>query len=271
MAGLQQIEFFLLRYAGDATKGESINLGVVAIAPQQGTDGGFLGVRFIRNWRRLRCFDPFLDVEEVEAIEREIRRDLEDPQKRSDLLKRLNDSWSNLVRFDRLQGCLTESPALEMERLSAIYLETPQFPERRELTGRQRILQVMRDELQKAGVLERMRPDVPEAEFTQPGNPFTLDFGYIAGNDYKFLHAVSLAQRVESGMTLAARFSKLAAGVQEKKGRKPWLTAIVDDDLPKEGEVDFALGVMRESGIVIAPVAEMPRIAEKIRLELEIT
>lgn len=267
MAELRQLEFFLLRYAGDATKGESINLGVVAIGPQA-SSGGFADVRFIRNWRRLHCFDPFADTDEVEAIEREIRRDLEDPGKRADLVKRLNDSWSNLVRFDRLQGCLTESPALEMERLSAIYLETPQLSEHRELTGRQRILQLMREELRSAGVLDTMRTDVPVAEFTRPGDPLKLDFGYTAGSGFKFLHAVSLAQRVESGMMLAARFPKISTGIQEKKGVKAWLTAVVDDDLPKTDEVNFALEMIRDSGIVIAPLAEMSRIAEEIRLEL---
>ena len=268
MAELQQLEFFLLRYAGDATKGESVNLGVVAIAPQHGTAGGFAEVRFIRNWRRLHCFDPLADTDEVEAIEREIRRDLEDPQKRADLVKRLNDSWSNLVRFDRVQGCLTESPALEMERLSAIYLESPQVAERRDLTGRQRILQVMRDELQRAGVLERMRSDVPEAEFSQ-GSPYRLDFAYTIGSDLKFLHAVSVAQRLESAMSLAARFPKIAASVKGKRNAKAWLTAIVDDELPRRDEVNFALDMMRDSGIVVAQVADMPRIAEGIRVELK--
>ena len=267
MAQLQQLEFFLLRYAGDATKGESINLGVVAIGPQQGTASGFADVRFIRNWRRLSCFDPLSDVDEVQAIEREIRRDLEDPQKRADLLKRVNDSWSNLVRFDRIQGCLTESPTLEMERLSAIYLETPQATEHRDLTGRRRILQVMRDELQKAGVLERMRPDVPEAEFSQ-GSPYKLDFAYSVGSDFKFLQAVSMAQRLDSAMSLAARFPKIAAGVKEKRNAKAWLTAIVDDDLSQQGEASYALEMMRDSGIVVAPMAEMPQLAEGIRLEL---
>lgn len=267
VAELQQLEFFLLRYAGDATKGESINLGVVAIAPEGQESTGFADVRFIRNWRRLHCFDPLADTDEVEAIEREIRHDLEDPQKRADLLKRLHDSWSNLLRFDRLQGCLTESPALEMERLSAIYLETPQLSDRRELTGRQRILQMMRDELQKAGVLERMRPDVPEAEFTR-GSPYKLDFAYAVGSDFKFLHAVSVAQRLESAISLAARFPKIAAGIKEKRNAKAWLTAIVDDNLPSQGDESYALNMMRDVGIAVVPTTEMPRIAEGIRLEL---
>jgi hypothetical protein len=268
MAALQQLEFFLLCYAGDATKGESINLGVVAIAPENDQAGGFADVRFIRNWRRLQCFDPLSDTEELQAIEREIRQDLHDPQKRQELLKRLNDSWSNTIRFDRLQGCLTESPVLEMERLSAIYLETPTGAEKRELTGRQRILQVMRNEFDRVGVLELLQRDIPISEYTRPGDPLKLDFGYPVEGAFKFMHAVSLAQRVDSGMMLAARFLQIAHGLQAKKNVKTWLTAVVDDDLLKRDEVIFALDMMRESGIVIAHTAEMPRVAEGIRLEL---
>jgi DUF3037 family protein len=267
MAEFQHIEFFLLRYAGDATKGESINLGVVAV---EAADGGFADVRFIRNWRRLHCFDPFADVEEVQAIEREIRRDLQDPQRRAELLKRVDDAWSNAVRCEPLQGCLTElSPALELERLSAIYLETPTATERREVTGRQRILHLMRDELEKVGVLALMQSDIAVAEFTRPGDPLKLDFGYAVGSDFKFLHAVSLAQRVEHGMMLAARFPQIAAGMLAKRNAKAWLTAIVDDELDRgRDEVNFALEMMQENGVVVARAAEMPQIAEGIRVEL---
>src|SRR2546430_8921062 len=129
MAILHQLEFFLLRYAGDATKGESINLGVVAIARDNGS-AGFADVRFMKNWRRLHCFDPLLNTEELDAMEREIRQDLRDPQRRSELLKRVGDAWSNMIQFDRLQGCLTESPAMELETLSSIYLEMPKGAEK---------------------------------------------------------------------------------------------------------------------------------------------
>jgi hypothetical protein len=272
MADLQQLEFFLLRYAGDATKGESINLGVVAVASEDRGDG-FADVRFIRNWRRLNCFDQLADVEEVQAIEREIRRDLQDPQKRVELLKRVNDAWSNAIRVDRLRGCLTKSPALEMERLSALYLETPAGAERRDLTGRQRILSVMRDEFEQAGVLAFMQTGMAMAEFTRPGDPLKMDFGYGVGGDFKFLHAVSLAQRqsVEQAMMLGARFPQIAAGMQGKRGMKAWLTAVVDDELDRSrDEVNFAMEMMQESGIVVARVADVPSIAEGIRVELRL-
>ena len=266
MAGFQHLEFFLLRYAGDATKGESINLGIVAVETEE---GGFADVHFIRNWRRLHCFDPLADIEEVQAIEREIRRDLHDPQRRAELLKRVSDAWSNAVRCEPLQGCLTQSPALELELLSAIYLETPTVTERRDLAGRQRILHVMRDELEKVGVLALMQTDIAVAEFTRQGDPLKMDFGYAVGSDFKFLHAVSLTQRVEHGMMLAARFPQVVKGVRVKRNATARLTAIVDDELDRSrDEVNFALEMMQESGIVVARVAEMPEIAAGIRAEL---
>jgi hypothetical protein len=269
MATLHQLEFFLLRYAGDATKGESINLGVVGIAPEDGISGGFADVRFTRNWRRLHCFDPLADTDELDALEREIRRDLQDPQRRSELLMRAGDAWSNVIRFDPLRGCLTESPAEELERLSSLYLDTPAGSDKREPVGRRRILIHMKDELEKAGVLQFMLRDIPVSEITGPGDPQKLDFGYPAGESFKILQAVSLTQRVETATLLAARFPKIAAGIREKKGVKAWLTAVVEDDLPRREEVTFALDMMQESGIVVKHSAEIPDVANSIRLEMK--
>lgn len=268
MAALHQLEFFLLRYAGDATKGESINLGVVAIAPEDGS-AGFADVRFTRNWRRLHCFDPLVDTDELEALEREIRRDLQDPQKRSELLRRAGDTWSNMIQLDDLQGCWTASPAKELEKLSSVYLETPTPIEKREPSGRLRILNQMKDELEKAGVLPFMLRDIAVAEYTWPGDSQKLDFGYPIEGGFKFLHGVSLAGQATSGMLLAARFPKFSASMYEKKGAKAWLTAVIDDDLPRRDDVNVALDMMQESGIVVVPAKEMHNIAEGIRLELK--
>lgn len=271
MADYEHLEFFLLRYAGDITKGESINLGVVAFAPES-DKGGFADVRFIRNWRRLHCFDPLADIEEVQAIERDLVRDLQDPQRRAELLKRVGDAWSNGVRVTKLQGCLTDlSPALELERLSAIYLETPSIAEPRPPTERQRILRVMQDELEKVGVLGLMQRNVPIAEYMKFGDPLRFDFAYALARDLKFLHAVSLGQGTDRGKVLAYAFPQIAAGVQAKRGLKSWLTAVVDDELDRDhGEVNLVLNMMQDSGIVVAPAAEMPQIAEGIRAELKV-
>jgi hypothetical protein len=241
----------------------------VAFAPEN-DDGGFADVRFTRNWRRLHCFDAMADDEELQAVERDIVRDLQDAQRRAELRKRMNDSWSNGVQVTTLQGCETNlSPAMELERLSAIYLETHSVAEPRPLTGRQRILNVMRDEFEKVGVLGLLQKNVPIAEYTKLRDPLRFDFAYALAHDLKFLHAVSLGQGTDRGKVLALQFPEIAVGVHAKRGLKVWLTAVVDDELDRErGEVNLVLNMMENSGIAVARTAEMPQIAEGIRAEL---
>ena len=71
MADFKQCEFFLLRYVPDVVKGEFVNVGVVLL---EDGDGGFTDVRFTRDWRRVRCLDPEVDIELLESYEAELRR-----------------------------------------------------------------------------------------------------------------------------------------------------------------------------------------------------
>jgi hypothetical protein len=73
MAEKRQFEFFLLRYVPNAVQDEFVNVGVVMVEP--GAD--FADVKFTRDWRRVRCLDPQVDIEMLEALENEVRRDLQ--------------------------------------------------------------------------------------------------------------------------------------------------------------------------------------------------
>jgi hypothetical protein len=67
----------------------------------------------------------------------------------------------------------------------------------------------------------------------------------------------------------AKRFPEIAAGMREKKGVAAWMTAIVDDDVPRADEISLTLDLMQTNGIVVAPAARMSEIAEGIRVELK--
>ncbi|HEY4053535.1 MAG TPA: DUF3037 domain-containing protein [Terriglobales bacterium] len=267
MTELQQVDFFLVRYCGNAAKRESINVGLIAITDTADT---YADTRFTQAWSRILCFDPDADIEAIQALEREIRQDLKHPERRVDFLKRARETYSGTLEVDPLQTCWSESPASTLAEVSALYLQSSAASEKRQPTGRQRIVNLMRDELQQSGILGFMLQNVAVAEFTRPGDPLKLDFGYGVGGDLKFLHAVSMTRKIESGIVLAAEFAQVAAGMQAKKKVKAWLTAIVDDDLDRSRrDVGFALEMMQQNGIVVVPVAEMPWIAEGIRLELK--
>src|SRR5271165_7640177 len=126
MAFYKQCGFFLLRYVPDVVKGEFVNLGVVLL--EEG-DSGFTGVRFIRDWRRVRGLDPEADIELLESYEAELRRLLQSrvpeiinyrgPMSRREwLLALMQQSFSGALELAPMSAVLTESPGAELGKLA---------------------------------------------------------------------------------------------------------------------------------------------------------
>ena len=269
MGRKKQLEFFLLRYVPDAVKDEFVNIGVVMVEAGAGTAGKrFADVRFTRDWRRVRCLDPQADEEMLEVLEREIRGQLATEHDREILLRRLQDSFSNVIQLSPTKGCLAEDPVAEIEVMASIYLEAAKVGGKREVSGRRRILGRMRDAFEQAGVAKFV-PPVPVAPYTRPGDPFQFDFGYRVKGEIKLFQAVSLKAGVDAAVLLASRYPKIAPVMSKVTGAAPALTAVIDDDLDRGAEsVQFALSMMEDEKIRIAVESEMPMIAEVARREM---
>ncbi len=268
MAELKPFEFFVLRYVPDAVKNEFANIGVVLTEPN---GQGFADVRFTQDWRRVYCLDAQADVEWLMALERDIRAQLNDVANRHAWMKRVQESFSGMVQLSPATGCLAEDPAKELLALSKLYLETPGLPAvKRVPTGRQLILRTMNEAFGAAGVGGLLLRDVPVEEYTKRGDPFKFDFGYQTQNrEMKWLQAVSMKASVESAITLAARYQKIADKILEKKGLDSWLTTVVDDNLDQNSQtMKFALEALEDGGIRVVEAHEMAEIARVVALEL---
>ena len=267
MAERRQVDFFLLRYVPHAVRQEFVNIGVLMV--EDGANGAvFADVRFAKDWRRVRCLDPQADVEMLAALEREIRGQLASSRDREVLLRRLEDSFSNVIQLSPAKGLLAEDPVAEIEAMASMYLEAAKVGGQREATGRQKILGKMRDAFEQAGVAKFLLP-VPVAPYTKPGDPFQFDFGYRVGGEIKLFQAVSLKAGVDAAVLLAARYPRIAPVMSKVVQAAPMLTAVIDDDLDRgQDSVQFALSMMEEEKIRIAVAAEMPMIAEVARREL---
>lgn len=270
MAELRNLEFFLLRYVPDAVKDEFVNIGVVMLEP--GANGaGFADVRFTRDWRRVRCLDPQADMEMLGALERDVRRQLGTSGDRELLFKKIEDSFSNVIQLSSAKACLAEDPAKEMAALTSIYLEAARPGEKREASGRQRILGQMRQAFEQAGVWRFLMTNIPVAPYTKPGDPMKFDFGYRVGDEIKLFHAVSLRASVEQAIMLASRYPRIVEGITRMTKAESWLTAVVDDDLDRrQEEIQFALGALEDGRIRVVAAGEMPGIAEMAKRELKV-
>jgi hypothetical protein len=265
MAEKRQCEFFVLRYVPNAVQDEFVNVGVVMVEP----GAEFADVRFTRDWRRVQCLDPQVDIEMLRALENEMRRELRDNQTRDVLLRRLNDSSSNLVQISATRACLTEDPAKEIETLAKLYFEGPRPAGRSERTGRKRLYDNIDGAFKQSGVSEFIMHGIPVASYTKKGDPFKFDFGYRMGNTIKLFQAVSMKSSIDQAVLLASRYPGIAKRMSEVLLAPPLLTAVIEDDLDREQErTEFALGTLEDAQIRVAISAEMPLLAAQARTEL---
>jgi Protein of unknown function (DUF3037) len=270
MAEKRQLEFFLLRYVPDAVKDEFVNIGLVMIEASA-NGAGFADLRFTRDWRRVLCLDPQADIEMLQALESEIRKQVVEVRNCESIMRVLNDSYSNLIQLSSTKGCLTLDPSQEIEKMAKMYLERMRGEVEHALTGRQTILLAMRGAWEQAGVTKFLNP-FATADYKEQKHPVTFDFGYRVGDEIKLFHAVSVRANVDSALMLAARYPEIRDAIEnapvEKRGR-PVLMAVVENGLDRsQMKVDFALDQMQQKGILVHSVAEMPSIAASAKLEL---
>jgi len=296
MAEYRQCEFHLLRYVPDAVKDEFVNLGVVlletegdpALPPIEGGRTGhpaaselFTDVRFTRDWRRVRCLDPEVDVELLEGLEVELRRMLQSrvaevinyrgPMSRREwLLRLLEEGLSNTLQITPAKAVLTENPERELGVLARAYLES-EARERRAQSGRRVIYAAMREAFESSGVWALGRRDIALANYGSKGDPLKIDFGYRPNGVIKMFQAMSLETDVDAAKVLAFSYPSLREGLRRAENAGSELTAVVEDGLRREEDaIGFALATLQASEIRVAAVSEMPSYAERARVEMGI-
>jgi len=269
MSKQRELEFFLLQYVPNVLRQERVNIGLVMIESGE-LNQGFADARFTREWKRVRCMDPDVDVEMLEAMERDIRQQLTTVQDRGTLLSKIQESFSNLVELSPTMAYQAEDPQKEIEEMASVYLDVPRYPSQMLPSGRQRIVRRMEEAFQQAGVWELMTKKIAAEPYTRKGDPLKIDFGYRVGTRMKMFHAVSLAANIDQAITLAYRYPKVADGMSKGPDQLvAELTAVVDDDLRwEEADIDFAVTTLKENGVQVGTAAEMPLYAAEAKRDL---
>ncbi len=277
-------EFFLFRYVPDVVKGEFVNIGVL-LREAAGTGTRAPGVRFTRDWSRVRCLDADADVALLEGLEQEIAERVRvgaSAREPKTVLEVLEDQLSNSVQMTEPRATLAENVATEMELLMRLYVEPMRVPRTREKGEKARLQTALRTEFERAGVWGLMRKRIAAATYTQAGDPLKIDCGYradlqrtSAGGTVKMFHAVSLAGDVEPAKGLAFSASQLREGVERVEGARLELTAVVEprralavadgEDLER---YRFGVETMERQEIRVVTLQDLARVALTAQREL---
>ncbi|MGD0570401.1 MAG: DUF3037 domain-containing protein [Candidatus Sulfotelmatobacter sp.] len=272
MADKRQLEFFLLRYVPNVAREEFVNIGLV-MTESGGDGGGFAGVHFTADWGRARCLDPNIDVEMLEALGREMERQLKDIRQRALLLHEMMDAYSNTLQLSPIRQCVAENPAEELKDLARKLVEMPTIwsPSKEiqpKKVGRKWIHAGMSEAFVAAGVWKFLVRDFPASKYTNPADDFVFDFAYPLGEKLKIFHAVSLAAVGPETRMFPLRVGKIAQKMKEKEVL-PSFMAVVEDEFDEEDKaVKLVRAFMDDEDIQVARLKEMPTIADAVRREL---
>jgi Protein of unknown function (DUF3037) len=268
-------EFRLIRYVPDAVRNEFVHIGV--ILREQGSSEA-AQVRFTRDWRRLRCLDPYADTDLLEGMESELRmRFQSEPD--GNLMRLLSESLSLNVQMTEPKAYLAESIPAAVEELMRLYVEAPQRQREQRLSGRAAIQAKMRAEFERVGVWDLLRKRIAAADYTRPGDPLRIDVGYRPNGVIRMFHAVSLEPGVEMAKVLAFSVAGLRAGVQRMEKATLELTAIIepalklgatDEDPERLAMYRFGVETMEGHQIRVLTTTDMSRVAETAQRELRV-
>jgi hypothetical protein len=268
-------EFQLVRYVPDPVKNEFVNIGVVL------RGGGQRLVRFTRDWRRVRCLDPEVDTQMLEALEQEVgqRLGLETSGQSRGILGRLEDSLSNGLQMTESKAFLAETLYTGLEDLMRMYVDNPRRERTRRTSGRSAVLAAMRARFQQAGVWTLMRKNIPAAHYTEAGDPLRIDCGYRNGK-MKMFQAISLESDAVDAKLLAYSASGLREGVKRRENIELLLTAMIDPISWPEGEgvpnedsqerYDYAVKTLATHEVRVLTTSSLGDLADEARRELRI-
>jgi hypothetical protein len=110
------LEFFVVSYHPHPLTPQSANVAVVLFGD------GFADVRIAPDWLRVTAIDPRADVKLLSAVVGEIKDKLQAADAREQMLRTMEDSWSDAIQVSPRKGIVTPDPTTEIEKLASQYL-----------------------------------------------------------------------------------------------------------------------------------------------------
>jgi Protein of unknown function (DUF3037) len=264
--------YVILRYTPNLVRDEWVNIGVLLFDPATGERR----LRLIEDqeeFARVRRLHPAAD----EGLLRGLRDDLEDRLRDArqtaeggdwkKLLAKWEDTLSNALQLAPQKGVYAEDLDAELERLYADHV-APQRPASRvgAAGGRAFVRNYCGQVWKLANLWGRLEKSIPVREFTFPGDPMRIDYGYRRNGTRGFVQTLSVSRAPADCKLLAYTAARMAA-------RAPFGTefaAVTDVRLAAGNERHaFVRETLRDAGIEPVPMEGFAVWVAKLRPMLQ--
>ena len=261
--GERAFAYRVLRYTPNLVRDEWVNIGILLFAPETGERR----LRLIEEqdeYNRVRRLHPQAD----ENVLRRLRDHLEDRFQSVNgksangtstnggdwqaLLAKWDDTLSNALQLAPQKGTLAPDLDAELERLYTDHVALQRGSVRMGAPGsRGQIRSYCTQVFHQARLWERIERGLHVSEFTFPGDPMRVDYGYRRNGTRGFVHALSVTRAPADAKNLAYTAARITA-------KAPWKTefaAVTDVELT-EGNLRhaFVRDTLRDAGVEPIPL-----------------
>ena len=264
--------YVILRYTPNLVRNEWVNIGVLLFDPASGERR----LRLIEDqeeFARVRRLHPAAD----EGLLRGLRDDLEDRLRDArhvaeggdwqKLLAKWDDTLSNALQLAPRKGVFAEDLDAELERLYADHVAPQRAASRVGAAGSRAFVRNYCAQVWKlANLWGRLEKSVPVREFTFPGDPMRIDYGYRRNGTRGFVQTLSVSRAPADCKLFAYTAARMAA-------RAPFATefaAVTDVPLVAGNERHtFVRETLRDVGIEPIPMEGFAVWVAKLRPMLQ--
>ena len=255
-SGERAFAYRILRYAPNLVRDEWVNIGVLLFAPGTGEHRLRL-IEEQEEFRRVRRLHPQAD----ESLLRRLRDDLEDRLQTANsnagsgagwqaLVAKWDDTLSNALQLAPQKGTLAEDLDAELERLYNDHV-APERASAGAAGTRSQMRSYCSQVFRQARIWERIDKRISASEFTFPGDPIRIDYGYRHNGTRGFVHTLS----VNRAPSTAQNFAYTAARIAATAAWKSEFAAVTDVEL-NDGDLRhrFVRDTLRDAGIEPVPL-----------------
>jgi len=263
-----EFRYRILRYTPNPVRDEWVNIGVLLEETAARRDG--LLKRTIRviedqsEFARVRRLHPQADEGLLRALPVEFDARLREPQGGpTAYLEKLGDTLSNVLQFSPQHALLADDFDAELDRLYRAHVALP----RRSRGGVVESTRAWIKERINGVFLRRRVPklerNIRVEEFTEPGDPLKLDYGYRNGVR-GFVHALALGRDPAQPKALAYTAHRIRQRLPECE-----FTTITEEEPSGDNRRhQFVVRLFGDEGISIVPLSRIDKFAEDLRLRL---
>jgi Protein of unknown function (DUF3037) len=263
----REFAFRVLRYAPNILRDEWVNIGVILEQFSTGRRQARL-VEESAEFARIRRVQPDADEAVLRGLPGEMEKWLSDSGGGSAAnLAKLDDTLSNVLQLSPQRALLGDDFDAELDRLYRDYVA----PAPRRGRGaailestRAWIRTRMNDVFRRHRILGKLEKGIAVEQFTQPGDPLHLDYGYRVNGTRGFMHAISLGR--DPGQAKVLAFT--AEAIRRQIASTEFVGVTEEAPQASNPRHQFVARLLAEQSIQIVALPQIEAFAERLRPRL---